>query len=98
MKNLKHIELIKELCKKYGVESLYVFGSVLTNQFKPDSDIDFLVDFIKSDSKGYANNYFEFKFSLEEILGREVDLLEQKAIKNPYFLSSINKQKQQIYG
>lgn len=98
MKNLKHIELIKEFCEKYGVSSLYVFGSVLTEKFNSESDIDFLVDFKNSDLQNYADNYFGFKFSLEEILKREVDLLEQKAIKNPYFLSEINKKMQQVYG
>ncbi|WPO77601.1 hypothetical protein [Flavobacterium sp. KACC 22761] len=46
----------------------------------------------------YADNYFDFKFSLEEIFKRPIDLLEEKAIKNPYFKENLNKQKQLIYG
>jgi hypothetical protein len=46
----------------------------------------------------YADNYFDFKFSLEAILKRPVDLLEEKAIRNPYFKESIDTQKKLIYG
>ena len=50
------------------------------------------------DLSKYADNYFDLKFSLEEILKREIDLLEEKSIKNPYFLEVVNHQKQLIYG
>jgi predicted nucleotidyltransferase len=46
----------------------------------------------------YADNYFDLKFSLEQLLKREVDLLEEKAIKNPFFQESINSSKVMIYG
>jgi predicted nucleotidyltransferase len=75
-----------------------VFGSILTNQFKSDSDIDFVVDFEPLDAAKYADNYFDFKFSLQDILQRPVDLLEDKDIKNPYFRQTINNQRQLVYG
>ena len=62
--NIKHIN---NLCKKYNVLRLYVFGSVLTKQFNKNSDIDLLVDFDKVDMYEYANNFFDFKYSLQEI-------------------------------
>jgi predicted nucleotidyltransferase len=89
---------IDNLCKFYKVKSLYAFGSVLTDHFNPDSDIDMIVDFANIDVADYADNYFDFKFSLQEILKRPIDLLEEKAIKNPYFRQSVNQQRQLVYG
>ena len=89
---------IHELCSKHKVKCLYAFGSVLTDQFKQDSDIDFLVDFEPLDLSLYADNYFNLKFALEDTLHRPVDLLEEKAIKNPFFKKAIENQRQLIYG
>ena len=86
------------LCVQNKVGRLFVFGSVLTSRFKHDSDIDFIVDFKDVDLYDYADNYFELKFSLENIFKRDIDLLEDKAIKNPYLRQSIDSSKQLIYG
>jgi len=94
----ENIEKIKYLCAKHKVSSMFVFGSVLTNRFKDSSDIDFLVDFRNIDPYSYADNYFDLKSSLENLLRREVDLLEEKALKNPYLKQSINSSKKMIYG
>lgn len=75
-----------------------MFGSVLTENFNSDSDIDFLVEFFPVNSKEYADNYYDLKFSLERVLNRKIDLLEETAIKNPYFLQSIQNKKQIVYG
>ncbi len=93
-----NIDKIRDLCSKHKVARLFVFGSVLTNRFKSDSDVDFLVDFKDVDLYNYADNYFELKFSLENIFKRNIDLLEDKAIKNPYLRQSIDSSKQLIYG
>jgi predicted nucleotidyltransferase len=94
----KYLPDIQLLCKNHKVKSLYAFGSVLTDDFNPESDIDLIVDFSAMDVEDYADNYYDFKFSLQNILQRTIDLLEAKAIKNPYFLKSINEKKQLIYG
>ncbi|MFA6402880.1 MAG: nucleotidyltransferase domain-containing protein [Salinivirgaceae bacterium] len=91
-------EKIKVLCTKHNVSRLFVFGSVLTDRFKKNSDIDFIVDFSGVDLYNYADNYFDFKISLEKLLRRPVDLLEDKAINNPYLRQSIEETKQLIYG
>ncbi len=83
---------------KYKVAKLYVFGSVLNNRFSSESDIDFIVSFDKVELEQYADNYFDFKFSLEDLFNRNIDLLEEKAIKNPFFKNSVNNSKQLIYG
>jgi hypothetical protein len=90
-------EIIK-LCKAHKVKSLYAFGSVLTDNFNKESDIDLIVDFSNIDVEDYADNYFDFKFSLQDLLKRPVDLLEEKAIKNPYFRQSVNQQRKLVYG
>ncbi|MCE6988292.1 nucleotidyltransferase family protein [Dyadobacter sp. CY323] len=94
----KYKEEIVKLCRAYNVKSLYAFGSVLTDRFDRDSDIDLIVDFTPMQVEDYADNYFDFKFSLQDVFKRPVDLLEEKAIKNPYFLQNINQQKQLVYG
>jgi len=72
---------IKKLCESHKVKSLYAFGSVLTERFNGESDIDLIVDFSNIEVEDYADNYFDFKFSLQDILKRPIDLLEEKAIK-----------------
>jgi predicted nucleotidyltransferase len=93
-----HINDISKLCHNHSVKHLYVFGSVLTENFNSESDLDFLVEFLPVNSKEYADNYYDLKFSLERILNRKIDLLEETAIKNPYFLQSIQNKKQIVYG
>jgi predicted nucleotidyltransferase len=88
---------INALCANHKVKSLYAFGSVLTPNFNTNSDIDLIVDFKEIDVKDYADNYFDFKFSLQDILNRPVDLLEEQAIKNPYFKEALNKKKVLVY-
>jgi uncharacterized protein with HEPN domain/predicted nucleotidyltransferase len=76
----QNIDKIHDLCSKHKVAKLFVFGSVLSEKFKKNSDIDFIVDFRDFDVYDYADNYFDLKYSLENILKRNVDLLEDKAI------------------
>ena len=88
---------ILNLCKEHKVKSLYAFGSVLTDKFNNDSDVDLIVDFENLDVLEYGDNYYRLKFSLESILKRSIDLLEEKAIKNPYFRKTLNQNKVLIY-
>ncbi|WP_192822166.1 nucleotidyltransferase family protein [Rufibacter sp. LB8] len=89
---------IKSLCDQHSVRSLFAFGSVTTERFKADSDIDLVVDIDAADPLEYTDHYFELKFQLEQILQREIDLLEQKAIKNPFLKKEIDRTKILIYG
>ena len=93
-----HIPQIKELCEQHKVDKLYAFGSVLTDLFNQDNDVDFSCTF-KNDVPlfDYADNYFDFKYSLQDILEREVDLLKEKALKNRFFIQELNRTKQLIY-
>jgi uncharacterized protein len=89
---------LDKLCENHKVKTLYAFGSVLTDEFNTKSDIDLIVDFKQIPLEDYADNYFDFKFSLQDIFQRPIDLLEDKAIKNPYLRQSVNQYKQLVYG
>ena len=89
---------LSALCKQYRVKKLYAFGSVLTERFGKESDVDLLVAFDNIPVEEYADNYFDFKFSLEDIFSRPVDLLEEQAVRNPYLRKNIDHNKQLIYG
>ncbi len=91
------LDTIRSLCERYRVKTLYVFGSVLTPNFDTHSDIDLLVDFLDQDALQYTSNYFQFKFELEKLFNRKIDLLEERALKNPYFIENINQKKQLLY-
>ena len=89
---------IDRLCQRCKVKSLYAFGSVNKSTFSPKSDIDLMVDFYSTDPIEYSDNYFDLKFELERILKRSIDLLENKAVRNPFLRESIDKSKTLIYG
>ncbi len=89
---------IAKLCRKYNVRRLFAFGSVLTDRFNDESDIDLIVDFDKSAINDIFLTYFDFKYSLEDILGRKVDLLEEQPIRNSYLRKNIENTKTLIYG
>jgi len=93
-----YIPQIRQLCENHKVGRLHAFGSVLTERFSEESDVDLVVDFDGRASEDYFNNYFDFKYSLEDVLKRKVDLLEEQAIRNPYLRQSIDRSKQLIFG
>lgn len=93
-----HIDQIKRICSLNKVKTLFAFGSVLTDKYKADSDLDLIVDFNESDPISYTDSYFKLKEQLEQLLKRKIDLLEQKAIRNPYLNEQIDTTKVLIYG
>jgi len=89
---------IEELCRKYKVRKLFVFGSILTDRFNEQSDVDLIVDFDKTEINDLFLNFFDFKYSMEDFFGRKVDLLEDRPIKNSYLRKKIENTKTLIYG
>jgi predicted nucleotidyltransferase len=89
---------LKNLCQQNKVKTLYVFGSVLTDNFNDNSDIDLVVDIDSNDPFEYADNYFNLKFAIQDLLKRPIDLPENKAIKNPIIRSNIDSSKFLIYA
>jgi len=93
-------EVLKELCTKYRVQRLEVFGSVLTGKsFDTEtSDLDFLVEFLPLKTGEYADTYFGLLEALESLFNRRIDLIMVRAVKNPYFLEAINKSRKVLYA
>lgn len=95
-----NLQRIIDLCRKHKVKTLAVFGSILTDRFNDQSDVDLLVNFDTTDHEkwDYVSNYFDFQEALEKVLGREVDLVVEKGLKNKYFIQNVNRTKHLIYG
>lgn len=92
-------DAIVELCKKYGVARLDVFGSALRDDFRPDeSDVDLLVDFGSMDPYRKVDAYFDLLDELVELLGVEVDLVMVGALKNPYIAADVHATKRPLYA
>ena len=94
----QNINAVSQYCRKHYVENMYVFGSILTKEFSPESDIDFLVNFGKVKPESYFDNYMELKTTLERLFHHSVDLVEEKTVKNPVLRRSIDRNKKLIYG
>ncbi len=93
------IEELKRLCLTYKVKYMYVFGSVCTDNFNDNSDIDILIAFDNVISlEEYSDNYFELHYKLQDLFGRNIDLLTEKSLSNPYFIKSLDLTKQLIYA
>lgn len=91
--------VINKFCQENKVEKLYVFGSVLNNNFSDKSDIDFIVEFNKDiPLLEYSDFYFSLLFSFEDYFKRDIDLITEKSLKNPFFIAEINATKQLIYA
>lgn len=94
-----NIHNLVALCKKYKVNKLYAFGSVLTIDFNEQSDVDILVNFNSEiNYRNYADNFFDFYNALKALFGREVDLVDELSVKNPYFKEELEATKYLIYG
>ncbi len=91
------LPLIIASFKKNGATSAYVFGSAATGTMNSKSDVDFIFSFpVDLHYEIYSNNYFTLLRDLEIILGKNVDLVAEKTLKNPYLIEKINSQKIQI--
>ena len=89
---------LKRLCLIYGVRRLDLFGSAATGLYDPDeSDLDFLVEFQPAALNAYANAYFGLLEALGRLFGRRVDLVVESAVKNPYFLQSVEQTRTPVY-
>ena len=92
------LNALKNLCKTYDVKSLYVFGSVCTENFNDNSDIDILIAFKDISIEKYTDNYFNLHYKLEELFKRKIDLLTENSLSNPYLIESIEETKKLLYA
>ncbi|MBD5178998.1 MAG: nucleotidyltransferase domain-containing protein [Muribaculaceae bacterium] len=94
--NLQHLF---DLCRRHKVSKLYAFGSILTSRFNENSDVDILVNFNSEiNHNNYADNYFDFYNALKKLFGRNVDLVDETAVRNPFFKEELDETKCLIYG
>jgi predicted nucleotidyltransferase len=94
----QHIHQIIKICSDHQVEQLFIFGSVKTDQFNDQSDVDILIQFSPEvNPLDYFNNYMDFKEKLESVLNREVDIIENQAVRNPIFRKILDRDKVLIY-
>ncbi|OHB65784.1 MAG: hypothetical protein A2Y76_07860 [Planctomycetes bacterium RBG_13_60_9] len=88
---------IIHLCQQLRVKRLDLFGSALTSDLRPDSDIDVLVEF-GPDGDDLFSRHFDLKEGLERLFGRPVDVVVERALRNPYFKASIEHTRKNVYA
>lgn len=89
---------LKDICRKLKIKKLYTFGSVNSSHFSEKSDIDFLISFEENlTPEEYSENYFKLQYLLRELFNREIDIVTERTLSNPYLIDSINKNKVLIY-
>lgn len=95
-RNILHII---DLCKRFKIKKLYVFGSILTDRFSENSDVDFSFHFEDEvDYHNYSDLFLGFYNELKRLLGREIDLVDESSVRNKYFREELDDTKQLIYG
>ena len=93
----ENLEAIGRLCRLYGVRKLELFGSILRQDFDPEhSDVDLLVEFEPRVENSFAN-FLDLKEALEQLLGRRVDLVELRAVRNRRLRHNIERSKSPVY-
>ncbi len=92
--------MLQELCRRYGVGRLELFGSAATDAFDPSrSDLDFLVEFLPEQDLGpWLRHYFDFQAELARLFGHRVDLVLAAAVKNPYFQRELERTRTLLYA
>jgi len=95
MLQISHDE-IADFCRRWNITELSLFGSVLRKDFGPDSDVDVLVSFA-DDAHWSLFDIAEMADKLKTIFGREVDLVEKKALRNPFRRHAILPNREIVY-
>lgn len=88
---------LTEICDNHNVKELYLFGSILTDKFSENSDIDMLIQFGQVELLNYFDNYMDLKEELEQLFHRSIDLVENQAVRNPIFRKVLDREKQLVY-
>jgi predicted nucleotidyltransferase len=94
----ENIDLITKYCKKYKVKELYAVGSVVSDNFSDNSDVDLLIDFEDISIAEYTDNYFTLHDIFSNIFKRKIDLITKKSLQNPFFIEAINNSKVLLYA
>jgi predicted nucleotidyltransferase len=94
----QHRDALVDLCRRFGVRRLDLFGSAATGVFlDQESDLDFVVAFADTRTPGYADRYFGFVQALEALFARDVDLVTKRSIQNPIFRRAVEATRRRVY-
>ena len=92
-------KLLRDICLRFRVERLYLFGSGVNGRFDSEtSDLDFLVTLEGQPAAEYAENYLGLANALEQLFHRPVDLVTDSSIRNRYFRETVHAQRELLYG
>ncbi len=91
------MDKLVELCKRWKIVELSLFGSVLREDFTPESDVDVLLLFAKGHHPG-IDEYIGMQSDFEELFGRRVDLVNRKYLRNPFLLHEILNSREVIHA
>ena len=88
---------IADVCRRHHIRELSVFGSILRDDFRPDSDIDLLID-LEPGQEMTIESFMALHDELEKLFGRRVDLVEKPLVRNPYRRAEILRTRQTLYA
>ena len=89
---------LPNVCEKYDIAFVDLFGSLARDEEQADSDIDLIIDFNEPRNFETSKRFFGFLHSIEDRYGRNVDILTPTSLKNPYLIEEINKDRIRLYG
>src|SRR5436305_15155295 len=94
----QNLPAVHELCRRFGVRRLDLFGSAATGRFDPErSDLDFLVEFEPMPLRPYSKAHSGLRQGLEQLFGRSIDLLTEPALENPYLRRQVEAEKLNLF-
>lgn len=95
----QELDKVAELCRRVGALRLHTFGSAVRPDSDPaSSDLDFVVELDGLPPARYADAYFALKESLEALFGRQIDLITEVGLENPYFRARVQAERQTVYA
>ena len=95
----QHLVALSDLCRRYGVKRLYLFGPAASDRLEPSSDLDFLVEMADRQAyAAYARRYLDFAEELEHLFARRIDLVTEQVVRNPYLRREIQATRELVYG
>jgi len=96
LSQLKHD--LPEMCERYGIAYVDAFGSFAREDQDPKSDIDLIIEFKEPRRASISDRFFGFLHAVEDRYNRNVDLLTERSLRNPYLIREVNEDRRRIYG
>ena len=95
----QNLSAVQNLMRKHRIKKGYLFGSSVKGNFSKDSDVDVLVEIDETiEPVELGEHLWDLQFELQDLFGREVDLVTTRSLRNPIFIQELNETRQLIYG